>query len=165
MPNAAWDLIEPFLPVADTGPLPRRARELFNGVLWRFALVAGGKSCRAGRALVHGVLAVSCVGVGRGVPGPDGGLIAEAASRGQAGLELVSVESTIVRAYRVGGPGRVHGIRSLAIENSEALDYPPRLIGARDPGRRPVRMSWVRPDRNEPLKDSFKLRKVLLIRA
>ncbi|WP_169739806.1 hypothetical protein [Actinospica robiniae] len=34
--NVECALIEPFLPVAATGPLPRRARDQFNGVMWRF---------------------------------------------------------------------------------------------------------------------------------
>jgi transposase len=34
--DAEWALVEPFLPVAATGPLPRRPRAQLNGVLWRF---------------------------------------------------------------------------------------------------------------------------------
>ncbi|MFC4589116.1 transposase, partial [Sphaerisporangium corydalis] len=36
MTDAEWALIEPCLPVAATGPLPRRVRDQFNGILWRF---------------------------------------------------------------------------------------------------------------------------------
>ncbi|WP_435827742.1 transposase [Nonomuraea dietziae] len=34
--DAEWALIEPHLPVAATEPLPRRVRDQFNGILWRF---------------------------------------------------------------------------------------------------------------------------------
>jgi hypothetical protein len=34
--NAEWSLIEPFLPVGASGPLPKQERGLFNGVMWRF---------------------------------------------------------------------------------------------------------------------------------
>ena len=34
--DAEWALIEPFLPVAASGPLPRRLRDQFNGMMWRF---------------------------------------------------------------------------------------------------------------------------------
>ncbi|MGA5823745.1 hypothetical protein ACPC54_38520 [Kitasatospora sp. NPDC094028] len=34
-------LIEPHVPVAATGPLPRRVRDQFNGVLWRFRTGSG----------------------------------------------------------------------------------------------------------------------------
>lgn len=39
--DAEWALIEPHLPVAATGPLPRRVRDQFNGVLWRFRTGSG----------------------------------------------------------------------------------------------------------------------------
>jgi len=39
--DAEWALIEPVLPVAATGPLPRRMREQFNGIVWRFPALAG----------------------------------------------------------------------------------------------------------------------------
>ncbi|WP_199443568.1 hypothetical protein [Umezawaea beigongshangensis] len=31
--DAEWALIEPHVPVAATGPLPRRVRDQFNGIL------------------------------------------------------------------------------------------------------------------------------------
>jgi transposase len=39
--DAEWALIEPYLPVVATGPLPRRFRDQFNGVLWRFRTGSG----------------------------------------------------------------------------------------------------------------------------
>ncbi|WP_434096190.1 transposase [Streptosporangium roseum] len=41
MTDAEWALIEPYLPVAATGPLPRRVRDQFNGILWRFRTGSG----------------------------------------------------------------------------------------------------------------------------
>ncbi|QFZ23513.1 hypothetical protein EKG83_44155 [Saccharothrix syringae] len=38
---ARFDLTEPHVPVATTGPLPRRVREQFNGILWRFRTGSG----------------------------------------------------------------------------------------------------------------------------
>ena len=99
--DAEWVLIEPFLPVAATGPLPRRMREQFNGVLWRFRTGSGWRDVpeRYGPwATVYGRFrAWAVAGVFQDLMG---GLIAEAAARGRAGLELVSVDSTVVRAHQ-----------------------------------------------------------------
>jgi len=98
--NAEWDLIEPFLPVAATGPLPRRARDQLNGVLWRFRTGSGWREVpeRYGSwsTIYTRFRAWALAGVFENLMD---GLIAEAASRGQVGLELVSVDSTIVRAH------------------------------------------------------------------
>jgi len=98
--DAEWALIEPLLPVAATGPLPRRLREQFNGILWRFRTGSGWRDVpeRYGSwsTLYDRFNAWSKAGVFQGLMDA---LIAEAASRGQVGLELVSVDSTIVRAH------------------------------------------------------------------
>ncbi|MEU1882017.1 transposase [Streptosporangium sp. NPDC020072] len=39
--DAEWALIEPYLPLAATGPLPRRVQDQFNGILWRFRTGSG----------------------------------------------------------------------------------------------------------------------------
>lgn len=100
MTNAEWDLIEPFLPVAATGPLPRRTRDQFNGVLWRFRTGSGWREVpeRYGSwsTVYSRFRAWALAGVFQNLMDA---LIAEAASRGQVGLELVSVDSTIVRAH------------------------------------------------------------------
>lgn len=98
--DAEWALIEPHVPVAATGPLPVRVRDQFNGILWRFRTGSGWRDVpeRYGpwptiysrfrtwtKAGVFEILMDA--------------LIAEAGSRGQVGLELVSVDSTIVRAH------------------------------------------------------------------
>jgi transposase len=99
--NAEWGLVEPFLPVAATGPLPRRARDQFNGVLWRFRTGSGWREVpeRYGpwTTVYSRFRAWALAGVFQGLME---GLIAEAAARGQVGLELVSVDSTVVRAHQ-----------------------------------------------------------------
>lgn len=98
--DAEWALIEPQLPVAASGPLPRRMRDQFNGILWRFRTGSGWRDVpeRYGSwsTLYDRFNAWSKAGVFQGLMDA---LIAEAASRGQVGLELVSVDSTIVRAH------------------------------------------------------------------
>lgn len=98
--NAEWVLIEPFLPVAATGPLPGRMREQFNGVLWRFRTGSGWREMpeRYGpwSTVYSRFRAWALAGVFEALMD---GLITEAAARGQVGLELVSVDSTIVRAH------------------------------------------------------------------
>jgi transposase len=99
--DAEWDLIEPFLPVAATGPLPRRARAQFNGVMWRFRTGSGWREVpeRYGpwTTVYSRFRAWALAGVFQDLMD---GLIAEAAARGQVGLELVSVDSTVVRAHQ-----------------------------------------------------------------
>lgn len=99
--DAEWALIEPHLPVAATGPLPRRLREQFNGILWRFRTGSGWRDVpeRYGSwsTLYDRFSAWSKAGVFQALMDA---LIAEAASRGRVELELVSVDSTIVRAHQ-----------------------------------------------------------------
>lgn len=98
--DAEWELVEQFLPVAATGPLPRRVRDQFNGVLWRFRTGCGWRDVpeRYGSwsTVYSRFSAWSKAGVFQALMDS---LIAEAATRGRVGLELVSVDSTIVRAH------------------------------------------------------------------
>lgn len=98
--DAEWALIEPHVPVAATGPLPRRVRDQFNGILWRFRTGSGWRDVpeRYGpwSTVYSRFNAWAKAGVFQSLMDA---LIAEAASRGQVGLELVSVDSTIVRAH------------------------------------------------------------------
>jgi transposase len=98
--DAEWALIEPLLPVAATGPLPRRVRDQFNGVLWRFRTGSGWRDVpdRYGpwSTIYSRFSNWARAGVFQDLMDA---LIAEAAARGQVGLELVSVDSTIVRAH------------------------------------------------------------------
>lgn len=94
-------MIEPHIPVAATGPLPRRVRAQFNGILWRFRTGSGWRDVpeRYGHWSTIYTRFNSWVKAGVFQTLMDA-LIAEAASRGQVGLELVSVDSTIVRAHQ-----------------------------------------------------------------
>ncbi|MCP2100012.1 putative transposase of IS4/5 family (DUF4096) [Actinosynnema pretiosum] len=90
------------MPVAATGPLPRRVRERerFNVILWRFRTRSGWRDVpeRYGpwSTVYSRFNAWAKAGMFQTLMDA---LIAEAASRGQVGLELVSVDSTIVRAH------------------------------------------------------------------
>ena len=101
MTDAEWALIEPLLPVAATGPLPRRVRDQFNGVIWRFRTGSGWRDLpeRYGpwSTVYSRFNSWARAGVFQGLMDA---LIAEAAGRGLVGLELVSVDSTVVRAHQ-----------------------------------------------------------------
>ncbi|KOT41877.1 transposase [Streptomyces rimosus subsp. rimosus] len=93
-------MIEPHLPVAATGPLPRRVRDQFNGVLWRFRTGSGWRDVPERYGAWSTVYSRFNGWARAGVlQGLMDALIAEAAARGQVGLELVSVDSTVVRAH------------------------------------------------------------------
>jgi transposase len=99
--DAEWELIEPFVPVAAGGRLPRRLRDQFNGALWRFRTGSPWRDL-PGRygpwQTVYGRFrAWALAGVFEALMD---GLIAEAASRGQLDLALVSVDSTVARAHQ-----------------------------------------------------------------
>ncbi|MFJ8437359.1 transposase [Kitasatospora sp. NPDC094019] len=98
--DAEWALIEPHVPVAATGPLPRRVRDHFNGVLWRFRTGSGWRDVPERYGAWSTVYARFRGWVASGFfQGLMDELIAEAATRGKVGLTLVSVDSTIVRAH------------------------------------------------------------------
>lgn len=93
-------LIGPLLPVGRFGPYPQRLREQFEGVIWRFRTGGQWREMPAefGRwQTVYDTFARwRDVGVFTALMDA---MIAEAARRGQAGLSLVSVDSTSVRAH------------------------------------------------------------------
>jgi transposase len=126
--DAEWALIEPFLPVAATGPLPRRARDQFNGILWRFRTGSGWRDVpeRYGpwSTLYSRFNGWAKAGVFQGLMEA---LIAEAASRGQVGLELVSVDSTIVRAHQESAGLAVAGETLDALEQALTEEKGARL--------------------------------------
>jgi transposase len=94
-------LIEPLLPVAATGPLPRRVRDQFNGVIWRFRTGSGWRDVPERYGPWSTVYSRFNNWARAGVfQGLMEALIAEAAGRGLVGLELVSVDSTVVRAHQ-----------------------------------------------------------------
>ncbi|GIH93217.1 hypothetical protein Psi01_38470 [Planobispora siamensis] len=133
--DAEWALIEPHLPVAATGPLPRRVRDQFNGILWRFRTGSGWRDVpeRYGpwSTLYSRFNGWAKAGVFQGLMDA---LIAEAASRGQVGLELVSVDSTIVRAHQESAGLAVAGEtldaleQALTEEKGAALEQQPPVL-------------------------------------
>jgi transposase len=144
--NAEWALVEPFVPVAATGPLPRRTRELFNGVLWRFRNGTGWREVpeRYGpwSTVYSRFRAWALAGVFEALMD---GLIAEAAARGQVGLELVSVDSTIVRAHHESSGLAVSGEvldaleQALTEEKGVSLDQQVSVLRVTRRLRRPTR--------------------------
>ena len=94
-------MLEPLLPVAATGPLPVRLRDQLNGVLWRFRTGSGWRDVPERYGPWSTVYSRfnnwARAGAFQGVMDA---LIAEAAGRGLVGLELVSVDSTVVRAHQ-----------------------------------------------------------------
>jgi transposase len=95
-----WSLIEPHLPLGERGPIPD-LRQQFNAVMWRFRTGSPWRDLPAAEYgpwstvydrfrswAVHGVFERLMQM-----------MIAEAAARGQADLDLVSVDSTTARAH------------------------------------------------------------------
>lgn len=140
--DAEWALIEPHVPVAATGPLPRRVREQFNGILWRFRTGSGWRDVPERYGPWSTVYSRFNAWVRAGVfQRLMQALIAEAASRGQVGLELVSVDSTIVRAH--------HEAAGLAI-GGETLDALEQALTEEKGAPLPAQQSVLRVVRRGP---------------
>ncbi|MFD4549506.1 transposase [Streptomyces sp. NPDC058466] len=127
-----------------------RMRERFNGILWRFRTGSGWRDVperyESWSTLYDRFNAWSKAGVFQGLMDT---LIAEAASRGQVGLELVSVDSTIVRAHvsRSGDRRGDVGRGTAGAGASARHRGPPSRTGLADRAR-PVRSGLdVRPHR------------------
>jgi len=170
-------LIEPFVPVAATGPLPRRLRDQFNGVMWRFRTGSPwrdvperyGPWSTVARKFREWALA----GVFQNLMD---GLIAEAAARGQVDLSLVSVDSTVARAHQDASGMAVSGDvldaleaafteeKGVPLEQQESFRY--RVVRVRPASTRPrrqairrarsgaVRDCDARPERTRPNSDA-----------
>jgi transposase len=147
--DAEWALIKPYVPVAATGPLPRRVRDQFNGILWRFRTGSGWRDVpeRYGpwSTIYSRFNAWAEAGVFQTVMDA---LIAEAASRGQVGLKLVNVDSPIVRAHHESAGLAVAGETLDALEQAlteekgvplAAQEGVLRVISHRPPWKRTVR--------------------------
>jgi transposase len=96
-----WSLIEPHLPLGECGPIPD-LRQQFNAVMWRFRTGSPWRDVPAADYgpwstvydrfrswAVSGVFAHLMEA-----------MIAEAAARGQADLDVVSVDSATARAHQ-----------------------------------------------------------------
>lgn len=142
--DAEWALIEPLVPVAATGPLPRRVRDQFNGILWRFRTGSGWRDVPERYGPWSTVYSRFNAWVKAGVfQALMDALIAEAASRGQVGLELVSVDSTIVRAH--------HESAGLAIAG-ETLDALEQALTEEKGAPLPTQQQVLRVMRRRPLR-------------
>ncbi|MBB4962793.1 transposase [Saccharothrix violaceirubra] len=140
--DAEWALIEPHMPVAATGPLPRRVREQFNGILWRFRTGSGWRDVPERYGPWSTVYSRFNTWAKTGVfQTLMEALIAEAASRGQVDLELVSVDSTIVRAH--------HESAGLAV-TGETLDALEQALTGEKGAPLPVQRSVLRVVRRGP---------------
>jgi transposase len=149
--DAEWALIEPCLPVAATGPLPRRVRDQFNGVLWRFRTGSGWRDVPERYGPWSTVYSRFSGWAKAGVfQGLMDALIAEAATRGQVGLELVSVDSTIVRAHQDSAGLAVAGEtldaleQALTEEKGAPLPRQPPVLRVMGPGSVRARAVQVR---------------------
>jgi transposase len=94
-----WALIEPHLPLGERGPIPDLRRQ-FNAVMWRFRTGSPWRDLpeRYGSwsTVYDRFRAWATTGVFQNLMQAA---IAEAAARGQADLDLVSVDSTTARAH------------------------------------------------------------------
>lgn len=97
--DAEWAMVEPFLPVGERGPIPDLRRQ-FNGAMWRFRTGSPWRDVPqeyGSWSTVYGAFQRwALAGTFRTLMD---GMIAEAAARGQADLDLVSVDSTVARAH------------------------------------------------------------------
>ncbi|SNT55604.1 Transposase [Streptosporangium subroseum] len=94
-----WSLIDPHLPLGERGPIPDLRRQ-FNAVMWRFR--TGGpwrdlpEEYGPWSTVYDRFRSWATAGVFEQLMQA---MIAEAAARGQADLDLVSVDSTTARAH------------------------------------------------------------------
>ncbi|WP_327072010.1 transposase [Kitasatospora sp. NBC_01302] len=97
--DGEWELVEPFLPMAATGPIPDLRRQ-FDAIMWRFRVGSPWRDVpeRYGNwSTIYGQFhSWALKGVFQALMD---GMIAEAAARGQVDLSLVSVDSTVARAH------------------------------------------------------------------
>ncbi|MFE9922789.1 transposase [Streptomyces sp. NPDC005774] len=125
--DAEWELVEPFSPVGERGPVPDLRRQ-FNAVMWRFR--AGGPwrdvpEEYGSWSTVYGAFQRwAAAGTFRTLMD---GMTAEAAARGQAGLDLVSVDSTVSRAHHhaagmVVGPELLEELEKAVTEEKGLLE-------------------------------------------
>jgi transposase len=94
-----WELIEPFLPLGERGPIPDQRRQ-FDGVMWRFRTGSPWRDVpeRYGSwSTVYDRFRIwATAGTFQSLMEA---MIAEAAARGQVDMGLVSVDSTVARAH------------------------------------------------------------------
>lgn len=94
-----WSVIEPYLPLGERGPIPDLRRQ-FNAVMWRFRTGSPWRDLPAEygpwSTVYDRFRSWAKTGVFHRLMEA---VIAEAAARGQADLDLVSVDATTARAH------------------------------------------------------------------
>jgi transposase len=94
-----WSLIDPHLPLGERGPIPD-LRQQFNAVMWRFRTGSPWRDLPQEygpwSTVYDRFRSWAATGVFEELMQA---MIAQAAARGQADLDLVSVDSTTVRAH------------------------------------------------------------------
>lgn len=94
-----WSMIEPHLPIAAVGPIPD-LRKHFNAVMWRFRTGSPWRDLPEEFGPWQSAYDRFRIWVAKGVfQHLMEAVIAEAASRGQVDLGLVSVDSATARAH------------------------------------------------------------------
>jgi len=132
-----WEFIEPYLPIGECGPYPKRLRRQFEGVIWRFR--TGGQWREMPRefgawSTVHNRFRQwRNAGVFEALLE---GLIAEAAKRGEVDLSLVSVDSTTARAHHHAAGMALDGELAAALHEAAEQEK-----GLRQRGKTPVTMA------------------------
>ncbi len=146
--DVEWALIEPFVPVGERGPVSAMRRAQFNGVMWRFRTGSPWRDLPARYGPWSTVAGRFRVWAGQGVfQCLMDGLIAEAASRGQVDLTLVSVDSTVARAHQDAAGMAVSGEvldaleaalteeKGVALEQQESFRYRVVRLSRASPSR------------------------------
>nr|WP_093888582.1 IS5 family transposase [Streptosporangium canum] len=99
-----WALIDPHLPLGERGPIPDLRRQ-FNAVMWRFRTGSPWRDLPEEygpwSTVYDRFRSWATTGVFEEL---TQAVIAEAAARGQADLDLVSVDSTTARAHHHAEP-------------------------------------------------------------
>ncbi|WP_443033834.1 transposase [Streptomyces sp. CA2R101] len=133
--DAQWEFIGPFLPMGRFGPYPERLREQFEWVIWRFRTGSQWREMPSRFGAWQTVY-------NRFMRWRDGGVfpalldeaIAEAASRDEVDMSLVSVDSTTARAHHEAAGMRVSEEALAALE--EATSPNGDVRGTHRAGRR-----------------------------
>ena len=129
--DAEWEFIEPYLPVGAFGPYPERLRQQFEGVVWRFKTGAQWREMPqefgAWSTVANRFRQWRDIGVFEALLD---GLIAEAASRGEVDLSLVSIDSTTARAHHDAAGMHLSEDVLTALEKAAAEEETARSKGA-----------------------------------
>ncbi|ANP51838.1 transposase [Streptomyces griseochromogenes] len=126
-----WKFIESYLPIGGFGPHPKRLRQQFEGVIWRFRTSSQWREMPGEFGpwpTVYGRFRVwRDAGVFTALPE---GVIAEAARKGKTDLSLVSVDSTTTRAHHDTAGMRIGKEIMDALEEAAAEQEQARQKGA-----------------------------------